>query len=966
MNVDFKTMSESKVQAPKGKQELAQKLSRKEWSEIEKLYDDFIVLVIESLAEYANADPKEVKKEKKEGKKEEKKESSVLANTKTLVLGDAFYHQLRKLLAKWNGGVLLKYAKASNYEEKEKEKPKKNAKKKGKTAQEIREDASKTRIETQFNDMMKTFQPNKMVYRYGLANTKYVELKAICFMYCCYFLDTNPVKSEEIVHELLVAVTRFIETMDNTKGRSVLDETKLETVASILIADLTSWRDRLIKRFPFDGLTIYRNSPRLLFWTQYDCGIPTMGVRPRESQVSLIQSVRDNMKDGFMIIYKAVPGSGKTTMPGCCLPLVLTKINSTLPPKTPKWMQIVACSLPNVRNQVGRLSYNSNSKFAVATMDPKLQEPKITNHFSTKDDTLVSVITDPLVANELRNSVKNKKRHWQELHFIDEPTVDADLYVTPAQIQKEKDEVELEYKRIASIQLKIDAEKARIKLETKKANADKEKLDIDIKNLQIEQMKNDEDMQKLNTRRTKIENDIKNSRRLTEIITLIENAPPCLIISGATMCDSDEIPTIQAHHKKKYPNAKFITISQDESKIGCDVMTYEGDHVRPDLGCETVEELKMVIHNIARDPFLGRLYTPHTALTLWESMAKMKIPDLVDIKEEFKDISNLSLDRTRQLCKEMLEQLSKTDDKTVKEICKTKIQEAKKEKSIFPFNDLGCSQSHKFLNMNLIVALDPIKFAEMTFKTLLEQFEGSAMVASEIYNDYEQRLDAYEKRVKEVEKKVEKSMESRGKSKRSGESISEPVTDKATEIATKKQEIMDDAPTIHFPVEYQINTPEHLKKFASKAKVNEKETRKTYPLEMIPYFERIPDWMQLLLWAGVGIYSKNLPDKYNLIVLEMASSGSLFCVISDREICYGTNYPFYRVFVTEEFAETCSLNTLFQLFWRAGRVGVSWKAEVWIGALTALRLMKHARRTGKEVSIEAVNMELCFKALFQA
>ena len=59
---------------------------------------------------------------------------------------------------------------------------------------------------------------------------------------------------------------------------------------------------------------IANRRPKLIFDTKYDITIPQMKLKPYDSQVELINFVKSNIKDGFMVLYKTLPGLGKTTM----------------------------------------------------------------------------------------------------------------------------------------------------------------------------------------------------------------------------------------------------------------------------------------------------------------------------------------------------------------------------------------------------------------------------------------------------------------------------------------------------------------------------------------------------------------------------------------------------------------------------------------------------------------------------
>ena len=172
-------------------------------------------------------------------------------------------------------------------------------------------------------------------------------------------------------------------------------------------------------------------------------------------------------------------------------------------------------------------------------------------------------------------------------------------------------------------------------------------------------------------------------------------------------------------------------------------------------------------------------------------------------------------------------------------------------------------------------------------------------------------------------------------------------------------------PKIKFPNYAHINSFEHTKKYAKNAlKSVGKNFRDPLPLEAIPYAKfNVSDELLTLLFAGVGVYSTNdktLCPNYQKTVLEMASNGQLAYIIADVSICYGTNYPISRIIVTDEFAKKHSINTLFQLFGRAGRVGRSWMAVVYVSQDTGRKLVEYAQERSTLVNVEAENMTRTF------
>ena len=87
-----------------------------------------------------------------------------------------------------------------------------------------------------------------------------------------------------------------------------------------------------------------------------------------------------------------------------------------------------------------------------------------------------------------------------------------------------------------------------------------------------------------------------------------------------------------------------------------------------------------------------------------------------------------------------------------------------------------------------------------------------------------------------------------------------------------------------------------------------------------------------MLLSGIGVYCKTteLNDKYLSVVSELASAGKLAFLISDSSISYGTNYPISVINIDHGLTKTETINTIFQLFNRAGRIGKSWFANIYI------------------------------------
>jgi hypothetical protein len=464
-----------------------------------------------------------------------------------------------------------------------------------------------------------------------------------------------------------------------------------------------------------------------------------------------------------------------------------------------------------------------------------------------------------------------------------------------------------------------------------------------------------------------------NSQSLYENMSLFPYIPKHTVICSATMCELTEIPTIINYIIEMYPGIYIDTIYSNEIQIGCDIKTFDKKRVIPYAGCSTSEELLSVIRTVEKNPFLGRAFTTLVAHNLWIDLVNKDIENLPDIREQFADVTNLSLDKVRILCMKFLNILSTQSDEIIATVCQNSslfVQDPlpnininkKKSDDMFirndqviqnvpneiTFNLFGTTQAYKFLGMNLIIDSNPIEFVCKNFKNLIDIFNNSGIKAFDLDRKYEEAKKDHEKSSERIQKRIKREDE---KSK-------------------QQQELDGTAPKLDFPAYLQINTADHIKHFAGlhlDEIENANAIRVPLILDNIPFIDfQVDDWMILLLYAGVGIIYPNITcNTYNSLVSEYASNGQLAFVIGDETVGYGTNNPFVRVFLTNNNQTEPSINTIFQNMGRAGRVGQSWKAEAYVDDSIANMILEYVKDPDnfENAKIESRNMEMVFNRI---
>jgi len=756
--------------------------------------------------------------------------------------------------------------------------------------EQIREDNTLRIIVEILDRTEKSFDWDEFKITSGL-NEKILELRAIVFAQYANFLLRNAksylnanseIKPKKIqfVFGIIIALQKFIKSIANFSGISLRNANISQEFSSSLLTDLTGLLIRLKKVFNFNGMTVYNNCPQLLFFTDYDFAIPNKGFKPYPHQVELSTLVYESIRNDipFVITLRTMTGTGKTTS---VVPLAKIVQNTKLMMKSYEDKNLIllfCCNLRSVMDQASQWLFNSNIPFAIGSINGDYGLQVVNNYNCKTNDQRIAIICPPDACIEL---IMTADTNTHYVLFLDEPTIGADICSHAAKVN----------------------------------------------------------------------------------VKLMSILPKYSILSSATL-PSECFSWIKENHMVRYTNPIFPDLYSNKIHIGCEIKTFNYELVVPHLNKTTCAELLSMINIIESQPFLGRAYTTNVVNSMYALLSTLNIPDLPDIQTMFMDIDNLGTDQVRELAMTLLKILAATSDENVKFVCATKIDcsqlklyekepvkkniveededvqfesiqsihSAKSEpteptepsKSTEPsepseptmkvnFNKIGTSDAHHFLRQNLIATINPLKFTLESFKDLLENFNSRTSL-DKLIQLSEQELNIWEKEVSKFDKREFKNQMDRSKA---------------------EEELQLNKPRIKFPAEFQVNTREHIKKYAlnTKLAIDINAVRNQNDPSDIPYDKiNVESNLIVLLLCGVGVYAPDvITDKlYNSTVLELAENGKLAYLISHSAISYGTNYPINRVFITDDFSRVYSTNTIFQLMSRAGRVGKSYIAEAYI------------------------------------
>ncbi len=792
----------------------------------------------------------------------------------------------------------------------------KNAKKISMTADEIRSSNAVSKIQKDAEQIITTFGETQLTPQIGFRS-EFIEFVGMTFIYMARFILRNVERYQKDMYynqvlSLMVSMQRFIEKCSNYQGIDPVNPSARTTISKIFLDDLQACYDDMDRVFPFDGMIICTKAPELLVSSPFDEYVHETAVSPRQHQRDVVISFYKNFRTGFFTVYNAMINSGKTSTI-VSLAEITKYFGKTL---------LFVCNLDTVRIQAANACYNVGIKFAIGSLRPD-GTIKLSYHWSSSAETNYVIICSPDVAFQLLTSKSDPIKGPASERYVlfhDEPTIGADT---------------------------------------------------------------------------------SNSGPLYDNVKILMNIPKWTFFSSATA--PDDLDIVINNAKEKFPNIIVDKVYSPTVQIGCEVRTIDGELVVPYIGCKTRTDLEKVIKKTADVPFIGRMLTPFVALHLYKQLIDFGIVEVPDIPKLFRKVENMRADKIRIIVIDMLNIMTKQQDNIIEQICNSKLLETpdsrentnvNKKKDEDPndftfefeteeetqqpcvdesqnkliFSKLGVGEIWK--GMTLIASTDPCKFALEYFEPLLVKLYNSethrVKSADDIICTYKRDIDLWKTRMDKILKNLECNEFDKGR---------------------REQDLIDQKPTIKFPGWAQIGTLEYCKHFIEpKNRSKIVDTRSPNVLELI--FDQsgkqsneskkhkhngagaknetsVCDKFLLLLFCGIGIYApsdRSVDALYTATVLEYASSGRLAYVVANNAISFGTNYPFGRVIITEDFSNEHSICTLFQLMGRAGRVGKLAKAEASVATSAGLKLIDFTIHPEK-YNIEGQNIKLMFESI---
>lgn len=426
-------------------------------------------------------------------------------------------------------------------------------------------------------------------------------------------------------------------------------------------------------------------------------------------------------------------------------------------------------------------------------------------------------------------------------------------------------------------------------------------------------------------------------QNLIQNAELLSKLPPQTILMSATMPNLHKIGSFMEEHFKKYPQCVTKCIKSDDIYIPCSVRAFDGSTILPHLGATNKGDICNTVSSIKSTSFIRRMITPPDVMNLFKKMKKKRVEHLPDIEEKFFSVENFTGKKVAELYIELLEILSKEDDKIIKAICKKpdseECEKIELEEFAKQFNEAG--------NI-LLVSESPLNEVSR-FSNLIKEVteyvkENNFNTLSDMVSQYLEDLDTYIQQKNKLESNISsKTLENMGNSSFEMNKKNHGPQGSSSHLAVIGSLKKLQEPEFKYPAKFQIGTPDYCN--SNGIKLEQNKYRISYNISSLPLKNlNIPEEVLILLFSGIGFLTRKFGSTYFNLIANLASEGNLAILIADRDICYGANFCIDTVIIE---LENYSVQTLFQIMGRAGRRGKAFRiANAFIPMDKGLKLLE--------------------------
>ena len=800
-------------------------------------------------------------------------------------------------------------------------------------------------------------------------NSKFVELILVRMMVQCRNLIA---KYDAVVREMAaLAASKWtkaneLQKRENTKkyyqrelielivgyNKIISEKQKNTQISEICLKDLMDWVAHAKKTINFSASEVILTMPELIFKTVYDNMLEHRQIGLYQSQKEIFQFVTTT--ESYLALVHTMLASGKTSM---ILPLCARMIANRT---TEKKKILFGCPNDVVLLEVAHMVYGMAVPFAIVIHNSS------NNTLVYKCSTFCgkTKLPENATADEKLKAEKLKAENIAVLYL-------CDMFVARMLLEE---------------RLQCIEDKKKYLLANKRDHINNPLIEQRIPYVPNYILMCDEPTKDADNNDGFMVNS--GFSVITEVfVDVIKMAPPEVILMSATLPTMEQLSKFYQSIVASNPGMVVKSFASSEAKIGCALVSSQGELYAPHMGSETVDDIRHILNVIRTNPFVGRFYTFEVLLEMVEVFTHLSLP-VPDLSIMFDDPSKANQTNIQQTAYMMLEQLIacgsdsgpacpsgirseiksdsgsacpsgiKPNDIVIKACQMKKIVGNGVDLTTMLTTDIG-----RFNKGCLVFSSDPVATAYQVYQANFNKFLDKTtdrnifqqVRLDNILTKYHREMELFSKALRRIEEKADDGptkLASKNRRKNQ-EKSAEGVTIQNRENEVKKEQgrpdawqltskMLDQKPTWEFPLELQICSLEHIKKakcdaipgMAGLVEPEDLPTNSSVSIEILT-----------MLASGIGIYSTTSPFldyEYLQCVLALAKKGIVKIIFTDSSIAYGTNLAVSDIVMIDDPIESMdgtinqsiidkhSMKTIFQMLGRAGRGGnLSYQARIY-------------------------------------
>ena len=372
------------------------------------------------------------------------------------------------------------------------------------------------------------------------------------------------------------------------------------------------------------------------------------------------------------------------------------------------------------------------------------------------------------------------------------------------------------------------------------------------------------------------------------------------IFTSATHENIENLPELMDLARSKYPNILFESVNRSKVLIGTQLNKMDGTMIIPHSVCSTPNELERYIVSVEQNLMFKKHYTLPLVSSMYDKLVELGcvVPPHLLFQTYMDDFAHRNQEAIQNLGIEYLKlvlELSVIRPGIIPEF--NNISETN-----IPIDYSDLVRSYEVLSgQTFISCFNPreellAKFSEH-FRLAMEEMGIRSF--DDLFKSYKNLLVAHEKRVASASK-AKKSSENEGMSRLE------------REMAQSQERNDISIPTI-----------------PSKFLLGKRTCKISFSLNSTNWDDiLVDDIFKFAALFGIVVYSERSSQSYHDLVVDMISTGNCAYVFADSSLNYGNSFPFNNGIILSDMASH-SAKTLFQLFARAGRPGISDSAIIY-------------------------------------